>query len=197
MNAATNPGRFARLNAWRAQWARLAARERQALLLAAGTLGLALAWWVLLAPALQTLRQAPARHAALDQQLLRMQRLQAEALRLQADMPPPLPGAQDGLATPADMPSRLRESVQRALGAGAQITLQGERAQITLKNVPASALAAWLDQARQNLRVNTLEMRLTAAVPPAPTSGRPAADTGERHWDGSLVLGLPPSEGAP
>lgn len=207
MNAASNSARFARLNAWRAQWNKLAPRERHALLLAAATLGAGLLWWVLLAPALQTLRQAPAQHAALDQQLLRMQRLQSEARRLQADMPAPLPGAQEGLATPADLPTRLRESVQLTLGAGAQVTLQGERALLTLKGVPASALAAWLGQARQNLRVNPLEMRLTAASAPAspasagnrpaPANARPAAQTDERRWDGSLVLGLPQSGAAP
>lgn len=191
MNAATTPGRFAHLKAWRAQWNGLAARERQALLLAAATLGAGLLWWVLLAPALQTLRQAPAQHAALDQQLLRMQRLQAEAQRLLADMPPPLPGAQDGLATPADVPTRLKESVQQ-LGTGAQLTLQGERAMLTLKSVPADALAGWLSQVRQNLKVNTLEMKLTASAP----SVKPAP-AGDPRWDGSLVLGLPPPGSAP
>lgn len=195
MNA-TTPGRFA--HAWRAQWTGLAARERQALLLAAAALGAGLLWWVLLAPALQTLRQAPAQHAALDQQLLRMQRLQAEAQRLLADMPPPLPGAQDGLATPADVPTRLKESVQQ-LGTGAQLTLQGERAMLTLKGVPANALAAWLGQVRQNLKVNTLEMKLTAAAPPATASAASAkpGPAGDPRWDGSLVLGLPQSGSAP
>eukprot|EP01036_Dinobryon_divergens_P043684 gene43684-58187_t len=66
------------------RWKALAPRE-QNLVLAAGTVvALALLWWVAVAPALGTLRAAPARHAALDAQLQRMQGLQAEAQQLQA-----------------------------------------------------------------------------------------------------------------
>ena len=54
------------------RWKALAPRE-QNLVLAAGTVvALALLWWVAVAPALGTLRAAPARHAALDAQLQRM-----------------------------------------------------------------------------------------------------------------------------
>lgn len=185
-----NAPRNVRLDALRARWSRLAPRERQALALAAGTVGLALLWWVLLAPALQTLRAAPAQHALLDQQLQRMQRLEAEALRLQAELPPPSVESPNALPAPRpDLQRSLQESVSTQLGAGARLVLQGERAQLTLKSVPAPALAAWLGQARQNLRVGTLEMRLTVAAEPAGTGGP--------HWDGSLVLALPPTEAAP
>ncbi|MCD2512883.1 type II secretion system protein GspM [Comamonas endophytica] len=186
-----NTPRKVRLDALRARWSALAPRERQALALAAGTVGLALLWWVLLAPALQTLRAAPAQHALLDQQLQRMQRLEAEALRLQADLPPPAIESPNALPAPRpDLQRALQESVTAQLGAGARLVLQGERAQLTLKSVPAPALAAWLGQARQNLRVGTLEMRLTAAAGVAPGAN-------DQQWDGSLVLGLPPAEAAP
>ncbi len=183
---------FARLSAWRTHWTGLAPRERQALLLATGTLGLALAWWLLLAPALQTLRQAPSQHAALDQKLLQMQRLQAEAQRLQAHLPAPTaPGAMP-LPKP-DIPRSLQESVREQLGAGAQLVVQGERAQLTLQNIPAHALAAWLAQTRQNLKVNVVEMRLTAAQPSA-TARPDQTRSNDQQWDGSLVLGLPLAE---
>lgn len=186
----TSP-RNARLEAWRARWSRLAPRERQSLALAAGTVGLALLWWVLLAPALQTLRAAPAQHALLDQQLQRMQRLEAEAQLLQAELPPPVAASPNALPAPRpDLQRSLQESVSTQLGAGARLLLQGERAQLTLKSVPAPSLAAWLGQARQNLRVGTLEMRLTA------TPGA-AAGANDQQWDGSLVLGLPPMEDTP
>jgi len=176
--------RNARLDTLRARWSSLAPRERQALALAAGTVGLALLWWVLLAPALQTLRAAPAQHALLDQQLQRMQRLEAEAQRLQAELPPPSTESPNALpAARPDLQRSLQESVS-TLGTGARLVLQGERAQLTLKNVPAPALAAWLGQARQNLRVGAVEMRLTAATGVAPGSN-------DQQWDGSLVLGLP------
>ncbi len=188
MNTARSP----RLGPWRARWAGLAPRERQSISLAMGTIALALVWWVLLAPALQTLRAAPAQHAALDLQLQRMQRLEAEALRLQADLAPPT--AESAGALPAarpDMQRALQDSVSSQLGTGARLVLQGERAQLTLKNVPAPALAAWLGQARQNLKVSTVEMRLTATAGPAQASAT------EPHWDGSLVLALPPAEATP
>lgn len=185
MNTARSP----RLGAWQARWAGLAPRERQALSLAAGTIAVALAWWLLLAPALQTLRAAPARHAALDLQLQRMQRLEAEALRLQAELPPP--AAESAGALPAarpDLQRALQDSVSSQLGPSARLVLQGERAQLTLKNTPAAALATWLGQARQNLKVSTVEMRLTATAGPA------QASASEPHWDGSLVLTLPLAE---
>ncbi|WP_159910872.1 type II secretion system protein GspM [Pantoea sp. 18069] len=188
MNTARSP----RPSTWQTRWSALAPRERQALSLASGTIALALVWWVLLAPALQTLRAAPAQHAALDLQLQRMQRLEAEALRLQADLPPPITESPGALPAPRpDMQRALQESVSGQLGAGARLVLQGERAQLTLKNVPAPALAAWLGQARQNLKVSTVEMRLTATTGPA------EAGASEPHWDGSLVLALPPAESAP
>lgn len=170
------------LDAWRTRWRRLAPRERLALSWGMACIGLALVWWVLLAPALHTLRQAPARHAALDQQLQRMQQWQAEAQRLQADQP-------GSSSTPADVQRSLQESVRTQLGTGAQLVLQGERAQLTLKGVPAPALATWLGQARQNLRVTPSALQLTQ-------SASPTADAGTR-WDGSLTLVLPPTGAAP
>ena len=47
-----------------ARWQRLAAREQTLVLLAAAVIGLALLWWLLLAPALQTWKTSAARHAA-------------------------------------------------------------------------------------------------------------------------------------
>lgn len=187
MNTARSP----RLGAWQARWAGLAPRERQALSLASGTIALALVWWLLLAPALQTLRAAPAQHAALDLQLQRMQRLEAEALRLQAELPAPTADSAGALPARPDLQRALQESVSAQLGAGARLVLQGERAQLTLKNVPAPALASWLGQARQNLKVSVVEMRLTATAGPAQASAT------ESHWDGSLVLALPPAEATP
>ena len=66
------------------RWKALAPREQNLVLAASTVVALALLWWVAVAPALGTLRAAPARHAALDAQLQRMQSLQAEAQQLQA-----------------------------------------------------------------------------------------------------------------
>ncbi|WP_406623126.1 type II secretion system protein GspM [Acidovorax sp. SDU_ACID1] len=156
----------------RTHWATLAPRE-QALVLAATTVvGLAVLWWLLLAPALHTLREAPARHAALDAQLQRMHALQAEALQLKD-----APRAQGGEAL-----RTLRGTLTQQLGAAAQLSVAGDRATITLKGVPAEALAHWLAQARAGARAVPLEARLVR------TAGAP--DTPAR-WDGTLVLALP------
>ena len=71
-------------SALHARWQALAPREQSLLLAASAVVAVALLWWLALAPALHTLRSAPARHASLDKQLQQMQALQAEALQLQA-----------------------------------------------------------------------------------------------------------------
>eukprot|EP01031_Cornospumella_fuschlensis_P021568 gene21568-26420_t len=65
------------------RWQTLAARGRQALLLATLVLALALFWWVGLAPALRTLRSTETRQHALDAQWQQMQSLQSQARELQ------------------------------------------------------------------------------------------------------------------
>ena len=63
----------------RKQWSALAQREQNLVLLAASIVLLALVWWVALAPALHSLRTAPARHAAADRELQTMLQMQAQA----------------------------------------------------------------------------------------------------------------------
>ncbi|MCY1547635.1 Type II secretion system (T2SS), protein M [compost metagenome] len=65
---------------------RLSPRERRAVFAAAWVVGLGLLWWLALAPALSTLRQAPERHARLDTQLAQMQQLAASAEQLRAQL---------------------------------------------------------------------------------------------------------------
>ena len=67
-----------------AAWARLGARERRLAALAATVVGLALLWWLGLAPALRTLREADSQRAALQVQAQQMQRLKTEAEALKA-----------------------------------------------------------------------------------------------------------------
>ncbi|WP_192883862.1 type II secretion system protein GspM, partial [Paracidovorax cattleyae] len=136
------------------RWKALAPRE-QSLVLAAGTVvAVALLWWVALAPALRTLREAPAQHAALDAQLQRMQALQSEALQLQA-----------APAAPAsDASQALRTALTQRLGTQAQINILGDRATVTLKAAPADGVAEWLSQARSNARAVPVEARLARST---------------------------------
>jgi len=151
-------------------FAALSPRERRAVLLAAWLLGLVLLWWLALAPALATLRQAPERHARLDTQLSEMRRLAATAEVLRA-------------ATPSSTPSRdevLRtlEQAGSVLGTTAQLSVLGERATVTLKDTQPEALAQWLAQVRVNARLTPLQANLTRS---APAGG----------WSGTLVLAGP------
>ena len=94
------------------RWKALAPREQNLVMAASAIVALALLWWVALAPALKTLRTAPARHAALDAQLQRMQSLQAEALQLQA-APRGTPG--DAVGSLRDTAEALRRSPSQSL----------------------------------------------------------------------------------
>ena len=175
-------------SALRARWQALAPREQRLLLAASALVALALLWWLALAPALHTLRTAPARHASLDAQLHTMQALRAEAQQLQAA---PATGRGDAAGA-------LRTALAQRLGNTAQLNLVGDRATITLKGAPADALGQWLAQARSNARAAPVEARLTRSTS-APTAGAPPALLGNAppempRWDGTLVLALPPGQ---
>ena len=157
-----------------AAWARLAARERRLALLALAVVGLALLWWLALAPALATLRQAETQRRTLDLQWQRMQALQAEAEALKSS---PRMAHDEALRA-------LEASVKQRLGASAQLAVVGERANLTLKDAPAAELATWLAEARVDARAVPLEARLTRAA--GASAGRGA------QWSGTLSLSLPP-----
>ena len=160
----------AALTPLRARWQRLAAREQTLVLLAAAVIGLALLWWLLLAPALQTWKTSAARHAAVDAQLRQMQQWQAEAQQLQ-DAP---------RAQGMDAQAALRSGTSQLLGERAQLVLAGDQTTLTLKAVPAEALAQWLAQMRSNAQALPVKAQLKRSPGTAPA------------WDGTLVLALPP-----
>ena len=177
MNPNAMPPPRAMAAALRQHWASLAPREQTLVLAAATVLGLALLWWLLLAPALAQLRASPARHAALDAQLQQMQALQAQALHLKDILRP----------TGNETLPVLWRSLGQQLSAGTQMSTTGDRAAITLKDVPPEALAQWLAQVRSTTRAVPTEARLMrntastgGASPPAP-------------WNGTLTLALPPN----
>lgn len=153
------------------RWQALAPREQALLRGAAALVALALLWWLAIAPALSTLRQAEARQRGLEAQWQQMQRLQAEARALQGL---PRPGHDEAWRA-------LEVSVHQRLGPSAQLQLSGERATLTLKDTPADALAQWLAQARANARLVPAEARLMRS-----------ADAESPSWNGQLVLNLPP-----
>lgn len=155
------------LQALRARWAGLAPREQALVAAAAALVGLALLWWIALAPALATLRHADAQHRELDAQLAQMQRMQALARAMQAQ---PRQGRDESMR-------QLETAIRQQLGTSARYSIDGERVTITLANAQAPLLAQWLTQVRANARALPGEARLT----------RNAAG----GWDGTLVLTLP------
>lgn len=155
----------------RNRWATLDSRERTLVIIAASVVGVALLWWIGVAPALKTLRQADAQQRALAAQVQKMQSLQAQAQAIQSQ---PKISRDDAM--------RALEASVKGLGPTAQLNVAGDRATVTLRNTAADALARWLSQARVNARAIPSEARLIrSAAPP----GGPAA------WDGTVVLSLP------
>lgn len=134
----------------RQRWAALNERER----LVVGTLALLLVvlvvWLVAVRPAMRTLAQAPAQRARLDEQMLQMQALQAEAGELRK-MPP----------VPQSQAEQVIRSATEQLGAKGRVQMQGGRATLTLTNATGEDLRQWLVQARGGARARPAEMQLT------------------------------------
>ena len=151
-----------------ARWDQLAPREKLLVAAAGAVVGIAIAWAVLLAPAVRTLRAAESQHRVLDAQLQQMRRLQAQAQQMQAQ---PRQGHEEALRL-------LEVSIRQQFGAAARYTIAGERVTVTLAGVSSEAFAQWLTQARVNARALPGETRLTRT---------PAG-----LWEGTLVLTLPP-----
>ena len=145
-------------------WQTLGERERLALAAIAVLLGLLLAWAVLLAPALRTLKAAPAELEKLELQLQQMQSQaqEAGALRRAPSVPP------------AQAQAALTASVAH-LGSVARLNLTGDRAVVTLNGIAPQALQAWLGEVRSAARARPVEAQLTR---------------GPNGYSGSLVLNL-------
>lgn len=144
------PQKAARISPLRARWAALAPRERQLVAAAAALVLLALVIMLAVRPAVQTLRSAPAQIEALDTQLQQMQRLAVEAAELRAT--PPV----DTAAATAAL-----QAASARLGAGARLSLQGERAVLTLSGVGTEQLRGWLSEVRSGARARPVEASLS------------------------------------
>ena len=173
MKRRATPGAGERLGA---AWQRLDARERRLVLIAATVVCLALLWWVGLAPALHTLREAGSQRTALEAQMQQMQQLKLEADALKA-----LPRMTQEEALHA-----LEAAVKLRLGASAKLNVVGDRANLVLKDTPAAGLALWLTDARVNARAVPVEARLTRSGGAAPVAPGAAV-----NWNGTLSVSLP------
>ena len=132
------------------RWAAMPPRERMGLTLAGIAIGIAIVWMIGVAPALRTLREAPAQIDSLDLQLQAMQRMATEARDLRGAAP--VPATQAALA--------LKSATDR-LGDKAKLAVMGDRATLTLSGVTGEALRAWLIEARSGARARPVEAQLT------------------------------------
>lgn len=138
---------LAPVKAW---WVSLNPRERQLVTIAALAVGFYVVFAVAVQPAWRTLRAAPAQLDALDVQLQGMQRLAGEAKDLRG-LPP---------VNPAQAMAALKAASDR-LGDKARLSVQGERAVLTLTGVGTEQLRGWLAEARSGARARPIEASLT------------------------------------
>ena len=154
----------AQWGALRQRWLGLGARDRRLATLAAAVLGAFLVWSFAVLPAWRVLRDAPAQREALDLQLQDMRLLAADAQQLRGA--PALSSEQSAAA--------LRAASER-LGTKARLSLQGDRAVLTLNGLSSAQLREWLAEARAGARARPVEAQLSRTA---------------QGFNGSVVLSL-------
>jgi general secretion pathway protein M len=145
MNATTDPrARLAR------HYAALAPRERVLVAVMAGAIAFLIAWLIVVRPAWRTLAAAPALRAQADAELLQMQAIAAEAKQLRA-LPPVQPqGVEQVLKSATDQ-----------LGGKGKLSIQPDRATLSVTGATGEDLRQWLIQARGGARARPIEASLT------------------------------------
>ena len=173
------------------RWQGLSARER---LLASVLLGLFGIWLfisIAISPALRTLNSAEQQRAEVAQQVAQMRALQQRAQELQKTKP-----------LSRDESIRGLQSITPTGNPALQMTIQGDRVLVQLKNLSASQLATWLAQARSNAQALPDEVHISrstsssvsASTSVNASSGINASSNSTNTttaWDGQIVLRLP------
>jgi general secretion pathway protein M len=162
--ATTATGLSAALTPLRLRWQALSPRDQAALQVAAAVLLVGLVWLLAVQPAWRSLARAPAELDALELQSQAMQALAAESTALRATPPVSLPQAGEAL-----------QAATARLGEQGKLTLQGDRAVLSLTGVGTAALANWLAEARAGARARPIEATL---------------NRGPQGYSGSLVVSL-------
>ncbi|MBK6470650.1 MAG: type II secretion system protein M [Betaproteobacteria bacterium] len=148
----------------RARWRALSARDRRLTRVALVVAVVGMLWLAAVQPALHTLRSAPAALDVAEAQLQTMQRLATEASELRATPP----------VNPEQASAALQAATAR-LGDQGRLSLQGDRAVLTLNGVGTSALRDWLAEARSGARARPVEASLMR---------------GTQGFSGTLVLAI-------
>lgn len=157
--------------AWAAWGAGSAPRERRWGVAGVGLVLAFVLWQWTVAPAWQTLRRAPMQRAQLELELQQMQALAREATQLRT-----LPTLGAGPAQAA-----LKAATDR-LGVAAKLTVQGDRAIVTLENVGSGALRAWLSEVRSGARGRPIQAQLAHTA---------------KGFSGTVTVALPSAGGTP
>ena len=137
----------------RARYAKLDSRERQMVIVIGGLLVFLIVWLLLVRPAWKTLDEAPALRAQADAQLLQMQAIANEAKQLRA-LPP----------VPQSVAEQVLKAATDELGGKAKLSVQGERAILSLTGANGEDIRKWLIQARGGARARPIEATLTRAA---------------------------------
>lgn len=147
------------------KWRALGERDRL-MITAAGVVVAAFVTWTLaIAPALATLRTAPAQIDVLDAQLQSMQNMAVETVELRKIAPVAAIQAQEALKAAT---ARLGE-------AKARLSIQADRATLSLTGITGEELRNWLAEARSGARARPVEVKL---------------DRGPSGYTGTLVVTL-------
>lgn len=132
------------------RWQALSPRDRLALSLGAGALGVLLLWLFAVQPALRTVREVPAQIDAVDAQLQAMRALAAETSGLRGATP----------VSQAQAVAALQAATER-LGSKGKLSVQGDRATLTLNAADTESLRTWLELARSAARARPVEAQLS------------------------------------
>ena len=168
-----------------ARWQGLSARERLLLRVFLGLFGVWLFASIAITPALRTLNSAEQQRANIAQQAVHMRSLQLRAQELQK-----------AKSLSREESLKYLQSFTPTGNPALQMTIQGDRVLVNLKNLSASQLAAWLAQARSIAQALPDEVHITrsassglntsASVNPSNTAAAANA-----VWDGQMILRLP------
>jgi general secretion pathway protein M len=135
---------------WAGRWQATPPATQRALALGGTALGLLLVWLVAVQPAWRNVRELPAQIDAIDAQLQGMRALAAETTRLRGVAPVPQ----------AQAVAALQAATER-LGAKGRLSIQGDRAILTLIGADTEALRSWLELARSAARARPVEAQLS------------------------------------
>ena len=139
--------------AWQQQasqrWQALSPRDRLAASVGAGALAVLVLWLLAVQPALRTVREVPAQIDAVDAQLQSMRALAAETTGLRGATP----------VSQAQAVAALQAATEQ-LGPKGKLSVQGDRATLTLNSADTESLRAWLELARSAARARPLEAQL-------------------------------------